>query len=188
MLHIRVIKTKGNSKSVQVYTYRNSKRVIIKHIGSGTTAEKIDALLASARLFISDYTKQDYLFEDIKPTEDTVLLSQCEYIGFYYTYAYDVLRAVQNKIGFTIEIDELLIDLVIMRIFEPTSKLRSIELMENYFGFQHRRQRFYESAQKWLSLKEAIEKRVLHFAKRQYKFDYSLLFYDVTTLYFETFT
>src|SRR5699024_9791259 len=111
-----------------------------------------------------------------------------EYIGFYYTYAYDVLRAVQNKIGFTIDIDELLIDLVIIRLFEPTSKLRSIELMENYFGFRHRRQRFYESAPKWLSLKEAIEKRVLHFAKRQYKFDYSLLFYDVTTLYFETFT
>lgn len=188
MLHIRVIKTKGNSKSVQVYTYRNSKRVIIKHIGSGTTEEKIDALLASARLFISDYTKQAYLFEDIKPTEDVALLSQCEYIGFYYTYTYDVLRAVQNKIGFTIDIDELLIDLVIMRLFEPTSKLRSIELMENYFGFRHRRQRFYESAPKWLLLKEAIEKRALYFAKRQYKFDYSLLFYDVTTLYFETFT
>jgi len=82
----------------------------------------------------------------------------------------------------------LLNDLVIMRIFEPTSKLRSIELMETYFGIKHRRQRFYESASKWLVLKEKIEKKTIDFAKKQHGFDFSLLFYDVTTLYFETFT
>ena len=27
MLHIRIVKTKGNSRSVQVYHYQNSKRV-----------------------------------------------------------------------------------------------------------------------------------------------------------------
>lgn len=75
-----------------------------------------------------------------------------------------------------------------MRIFEPTSKLRSIELMETYFGIKHRRQRFYESASKWLVLKEKIEKKTIDFAKKQHGFDFSLLFYDVTTLYFETFT
>ncbi len=32
MLHIRVIKTKGNYRSVQVYYYRNSQRVIVKHL------------------------------------------------------------------------------------------------------------------------------------------------------------
>src|SRR5690606_16225123 len=67
-------------------------------------------------------------------------------------------------------------------------KLRSIELMETYFGIAHRRQRYYESARKWLDLKESIEKQTLAFARKQYSFDFSLLFYDVTTLYFETFT
>ncbi|MEK0814328.1 hypothetical protein OSI40_25255, partial [Mycobacterium ulcerans] len=67
MLHIRIVKTKGNSRSVQVYHYQNSKRVIIKHIGSGTTNEEIFALEEMARLFIADYTKQLYLFEDSKP-------------------------------------------------------------------------------------------------------------------------
>ena len=38
-----------------------------------------------------------------------------------------------------------------------------------------------------LFLKEKIEKQTLHFAKKQYSFDFTLLFYDVTTLYFETF-
>lgn len=188
MLHIRTVKTKGKSRSVQVYRYRNSKRVIVKHIGSGTTDEEIIALEEMARVFISDYTKQSYLFEESKPNEGAVLISQCEYIGIYYTYLYDVLRAVQYQIGYALEVDTLLNDLVVIRIFEPASKLRSIELMETYFGVRHRRQRFYESAHKWLSLKESIEKQTLGFARKQYGFDFSLLFYDVTTLYFETFT
>ncbi len=188
MLHIRVVKTKGNSRSVQVYRYQNSKRVIIKHIGSGSTVEQINALEEMAWVFISDYTKQLYLFEEIKPKEDSVLVSQCEYIGIYYTYLYDILRAVQHQIGYALTVDLLLNDLVIMRIFEPASKLRSIELMESYFGIKHHRQRYYESAHKWLDLKQQIEKMTLIFASKQYGFDLSLLFYDVTTLYFETFT
>ena len=96
--------------------------------------------------------------------------------------------AVQYRIGYALEVDTLLNDLVVIRIFEPASKLRSIELMETYFGIRHRRQQFYESVRKWLNLKENIEKQTLGFARKQYGFDFSLLFYDVTTLYFETFT
>lgn len=82
----------------------------------------------------------------------------------------------------------LLNDLVVMRLIEPCSKLRSIALLESYFGIKHRRQQYYESARRWLALKEAVEKQTLAFAKKQHGFDFSLLFYDVTTLYFETFT
>lgn len=188
MLHIRTVRTKGNSRSVQVYYYRKGKRVIIKHIGSGTTDAEIIVLNEIARLFIADRTKQTYLFEDSRPNENEILVSQCDYIGYYYTYLYDVLRAVQYKLGYIIEVDTLLSDLVIMRIFEPASKLRSIELMESYFGIKHRRQRFYESTPRWVALKQGIEKRTLNFAKKQFDFDLSLMFYDVTTLYFETFT
>lgn len=187
MLHIRVIKTKGTSRSVQVYCYKNSKRVIIKHIGSGSSDEQITALQEMARVFIAGHTKQSYLFEETKPNEEAVLVSQCDYIGIYYTYLYDVLQAVQHQIGYTLLADSLLNDLVLIRIVEPASKLRSLELMDTYFGISHRRQRFYESALKWLDLKERIEKQTLHFATKEYGFDFSLLFYDVTTLYFETF-
>lgn len=188
MLHVRVVKTKGKSRSVQVYRYRKGKRVIIKHIGSGTTDAQIVALEEMARVFIADFSKQLSLFEDMQPQEDAVLVSQCEYIGIYYTYLYDVLRAVQYQLGYPLEVDMLLNDLALMRIVEPASKLRSIELMDAYFGIKHRRQRYYESARNWLSLKENIEKQTLQFAQKQYNFDLSLLFYDVTTLYFETFT
>lgn len=161
MLPIRVIKTKGRSRSVHVYRYQNSKRVIIKHIGSGTTDEQINASEEMARVFIADYTRQPYLFEEVKPNEEAVLVSQCEYIGIYYTYLYDVLRAMQHQIGYALAVDAMLNDLIVMRIVEPASKLRSIKLMDTYFGIKHLRQQYYQSARKWLDLKESIEKQTL---------------------------
>ncbi|NTW32188.1 MAG: IS1634 family transposase [Bacteroidetes bacterium] len=81
----------------------------------------------------------------------------------------------------------LLLNLVAIRIVEPASKLRSIELLDTYFGIKHRRQSYYQSAPQWLVLKEKIETIVVDFAKKIYDFKFDLLIYDVTTLYFETF-
>lgn len=82
---------------------------------------------------------------------------------------------------------QFLLDLVIMRILDPSSKLRSIELLETCFGIKHSRKSFYKSARNWLSLKEEVEQIVIKFLKENYDFNFELLFYDVTTLYFETF-
>jgi len=187
MLHVRVVKTRGGSHSVQVIRYENSKGVIVKHIGTGSVDEEINALSEIARSYIEELSRQLSLFADVQYSDSIVMLSQCEYLGFYYTFLYDVLYAIQTQIGYTSQIDGMLNDLVIMRIVEPASKLRSIELMETYFGIRHRRQRYYESALKWLNLKDVVEKQTLVFAQKAYDFDFSLLFYDVTTLYFETF-
>ena len=97
-------------------------------------------------MFIVDYTKQTSLFEEYQPNEQDVLLSQCIYLGSYYTFLYDILRTVKHQIGYTLIGDILLNDLALIRIVEPAPKLRSIELMATYFGIQHRRQRSYESA------------------------------------------
>ncbi len=187
MLHKRVLKTKGNSRAVQVIRYKNGKRIIVKHIGSGKSDTEITLLTEMAQQYINDITNQSILFADGKQQEDVLLLAQIEYLGFYYTFLYDVLYDIQSQIGYTHSVDNLLTDLVVMHITEPASKLRSIELMETYFGVKHRRQRYYESALKWLDLKKVMEKKTLQFAQQEYKFNFSLLFYDVTTLYFETF-
>jgi transposase len=188
MLRFRVVYIKGKYRFVQVFRYESGKRVILKHIGSGNTDEEIASLIEIAKVYISDITKQSYLFEEDKPKADAGLLDQFEFIGIYYNFFYHNIKVLQQHIGFGFVADALLNDLVVMRIFDPGSKLRSIELLETYFGIKHRRQRYYESAKQWLILKEKIEKQILNFAKKQYAFDFSLIFYDVTTLYFESFT
>ncbi len=187
MLRVRIISTKVGSRSVQVVRYADGKRYIIKHIGTGNTEEELSALKQVAFSHVEELSRQSSLFPDAKSPGDVMMLNQCEYHGFYYTFLYEVLRIIQARLGYTAVADDMLNDLTIMRILEPASKLRSIDLMESYFGIRHRRQRYYESARRWLELKEAVEKQTLNFARQQYNFNFSLLFYDVTTLYFETF-
>jgi transposase len=75
-----------------------------------------------------------------------------------------------------------------MRILKPASKLRSIAFIEQYFGITHRRKRFYQSIKTYLSCKDAAERAAIAIARDEFAFDFSVVFYDVTTLYFETFT
>jgi hypothetical protein len=186
MLHIRTVITASGNKAVQIIRYAQRRRIIVHHIGSAHDDKELDALLSAAQEWITEQTHQLYIFPD--PNNNSILLlDQSEFLGVYYTFLYDILYKLQQRIGYTILNTPLLNDLVTIRIMEPASKLRSIELIETYFGIKHRRQNFYEAAPKWLDLKHEIEKQTVSFAEKEFSFDYTLLFYDVTTLYFETF-
>jgi transposase len=107
-------------------------------------------------------------------------------LGVKYSFFHNQITILQEIIGLG-DLPSLLKDLVTIRIFEPASKLRSLELMERYFGIHHTRKTYYKMAPGWIEFKDEVERVVMSFAKKCYSFNYELLFYDVTTLYFETF-
>ena len=115
------------------------------------------------------------------------LLARYEYVGVRYAFIYEILHKLLTRFGFTSLDGKLLHDLVTIRIIEPASKLQSLVLIEEYFGITHRRQSFYESLPKFVTLKDAAEKLTVKRAKEEFGFDFSLVFYDVTTLYYESF-
>lgn len=186
MYKIRKIRYSEKSVSIQVYKVENRKRVIVRHIGTARNEQELSDLLVLANDFITKISKQLFLFED-QQAGNVLYVKQTEFIGVYYTFLYDVVSKIVLAIGFDKINNSLLLDLVIMRMMEPASKLRSIELLEEYFGIRHRRQSFYRSAPPWPGLKSKAEGIALAFAKKHYTFNYDLLFYDVTTLYFEAF-
>lgn len=186
MLKFREVKTGSGKTAIQVYYLHNRKRVIVKHLGSASTEDEIAELRQQAEQFISDHSNQFSLFPFSKPGAYSYL-EQYECVGFYYRFFYDTIQRLIAQIGFEKLASDLLKDLITIRILEPASKLRSIELIETYFGIEHRRQNYYKEAKKWISLKNDVLKKVNDFSQKEYGFDYSLLFYDVTTLYFETF-
>ncbi len=186
MLRIRVVKTASGASAVQIVYYRNRKRIVFKHIGSANSAQELASLKMVAHDVIRSYTPEIPLFEEVK-LGNLLHLDKTEFLGVYYTFLYEVISGLISQVGLDKIKKQLLLDLVTIRIVEPASKFRSIELLETYFGIKHRRQSYYESAPQWLVLKDEIEGIVVEFAKRNYGFDFDLLFYDVTTLYFETF-
>ena len=186
MLYIRVVKTSSGSNAVQVVYYRNRKRIIYKHIGSAKTDKELESLRVVAQDFIDNHMPSLPLFQEAK-FDNLLYLDKSDFLGVYYTFFYEVIFGLISQIGLDRIKKQLLLDLVTIRIMEPASKLRSIELLDDYFGIKHRRQSYYKSAPQWLDLKSKIETIVTDFAQRNYSFAFDLLFYDVTTLYFETF-
>lgn len=80
----------------------------------------------------------------------------------------------------------LLLDLAIIRLIEPASKLRSLELPSRYFEIKYS-QRIYRTIPKLISWKADIEQRACSVARQQFKEQFYYVLYDVTTLYFESF-
>ena len=186
MLKFRRVKTSSGKIAIQVYYIHNRKRIIIKHLGSGSTEDELNKLKLQAEQFIIDYSSQLSLFPSAKSGSYSYL-EQYECTGFYYSFYYGTIQRLIAQLGIEDMASSLFKDLIAIRILEPASKLRSIELIEEYFGIRHRRQNYYNEVPRWLSLKNHAIAKVTDFAKREYGFDYSLLFYDVTTLYFESF-
>jgi transposase len=171
---------------VQVYKIENRKRVIIRHIGTARTSTELADLLTLANDFIKTITRQLFLFNEVH-ADNIINIRQTDFIGVYYSFFHELISKLIVQIGFDKLKNSFLLDLVIMRIIEPGSKLRSIILLEEYFGIKHRRQKYYDSAPAWLELKSKAESIAVKFAQEHYDFNYNLVFYDVTTLYFETF-
>ncbi len=187
MYKIRQIKYSEVSVSIQVYKIENRKRVIVRHIGTARNQEEKTDLLSLANDFIEKASRQLHLFETNQVPNNIVYLNQTEFIGVHFTFLYELLSKLITEIGFDKIKNQLLLDLIILRMIEPASKIKSIDLLEEYFGIRHRRQNYYRYAQQWLSLKSKIESISLKFAQAYYDFNFDILFYDVTTLYFETF-
>lgn len=188
MFHVRTTKTASSSTAVQIIRYIDGKTKIIKHIGSGKREEEVIKLKKIAYDLIKKLSNQPGLFDfkDSKPDSKIIQIDESKYLGVRYTFIYEIIDKVFDLFKFDTLDNRLLLDFVLMRIIEPTSKLRSLEFMREMFGITHSQSEAYRQMQKFINLKEKIEELVVDFAKRNLKFTFSVVFYDVTTLYFET--
>lgn len=184
-MKVRVVTTASKARAVQVVRYQNNKRIVLQHIGSAHNDADLEELMMLAEEWIKDLSEQLSIFPDESPNK-LLHLNHCTFIGVQYRYFYGQINQIQDRLGFG-SLHSLLNDLVSIRIFEPASKLRSLELLERYFGIRHSRKGYYKIAPQCIELKEKVENLVVEFAKEYYSFNFDLVFYDVTTLYFETF-
>jgi len=184
-MRIRVVNTGSKAQAVQVVRYQNSRRIVLHHIGSAHTEEELNELKMLAEEWIKDNTSQLSVFPDENPSK-ILHLNYSTFIGVKYNFFYRQIQSIQDMIGLD-DLPTLLNDLVTIRVFEPASKLRSLELLNQFFNIHHSRKSYYNIAPDCINLKNKVEQKVVSFAKDQYSFNFDILFYDVTTLYFETF-
>ncbi|MCF8353250.1 MAG: IS1634 family transposase [Melioribacteraceae bacterium] len=183
--HIRTTKTSSKAKAVQVVRYENRRMIIVKHIGSSHNPDELIKLKLIAREYIDKLTKQPSLFPNEQP-KNLVNIKDFQYLGFRYGLLYETLHGLCKRFNFHRHRNQLLVDLVIARIIQPGSKLQAIEFLKEFLGIEHRREYFYRDLPKMKTIKEPIAQKILSIAKKEFNFNFSLIFYDVTTLYFES--
>ena len=186
MFYLRTTKTASDATAVQVVRYDYRKRIVVKHIGSAHTPEDLLSLKQTARNWIEQETHQQRLFpEETKPFLTPI--EKCVYLDTRYSFIYEILSLFLRLLQFDTFHNQLLLDLVIMRIIQPVSKLESLEYLSEMFGIVYKRGKLYQAIASFSALKNTVEKKTVVFAKQNLSFDFSIVFYDVTTLYFESF-
>ena len=195
MYRVRTVKTSSGAVAVQVVEYFKNKRTVLLHVGSAANEEEISDLKKSALSWIEKNDRQKPLFPLVKNKAESSLISldKCEYLGFRYQLFYDVFWSLSVKFKFHLiaatdaKTVKILNDLVIARIAAPSSKLESFEFISDYFGITHGRRDFYRTLVELPKLKSEVEVKIISVAKKNFGFNFSLVFYDLTTLYFESF-
>lgn len=182
---IRKTKTATGATAVQVVRYEQRKVVVLKHIGSAHTERETLILIESARFWIEKEWPQRSLFSQ---SNHLLHLDHARFVGVRFAFAYEFLHRLIKICGFANFGSQLLLDLVIMRVFEPCSKLQSLVLLKRYFGIEHTVRTLYRTLPRFASLKEKAERASIALATEKLGASLAFVLYDVTTLYFESFT
>jgi hypothetical protein len=190
VLKVRTTQTGSGYTAVQVVYTRDRRIKVVKHLGTAHDENELKRLVASGEQFVLAHAPTPLFPEHFNigsPGSQIVALENLSFTNTYHLFAHEFLDHFYALNGFGALNDPLLRDLAIMRILEPTSKLRSIELCNKFFGTTYTRNGVYKRLPDIRLLKPAVEKAAVSYAQQNLEFDFSVVFYDVTTLYFETF-
>lgn len=184
-LTIRKVRTASGAIAVQIIRYSQGKRIIVRHIGSSHTDEELAVLCQEAEIQKEQLSLQPSLFSIIEKTPKLLHEEYLQLSSVTHCFAYKALKKCSQLCGLGF-LHSLYQDLALMRIVEPASKLRTIELLANYFHISYAERSVYRLLPKLLEHKNTIEDAAYHIAKEHFEESFALVLYDVTTLYFES--
>ena len=183
---IRKVKTHSGSTAIQVGSYRGKNFILKKHIGSAKDTEKIKELIFLAKEYIRSHSSQ--LTLNFNPRSEEILFKRGVKVKkACLQTAYDYLDCVYGFLGLKHLHSSVLKHFSIIRVLEPASKIKSIALLDKYFGIHYSKTTAFRELTKLVTLKEDVVKAAIAYTQTHLHFDFSLVFYDVTTLYYETF-
>lgn len=186
-MFIRKKQNKSGSISVQIIDTSGKANHLIKTIGSTKDENQLKELLKEAHQFVSKYRKQEEL--ELSYKEDEKFLNTLK-IGLRNISMIGpdlILGKLYDEIGFNEIEEELFKDLVISRIVFPLSKLKTTEYLLRYKNKELEVDKIYRYLDKLESKQKPIVEQIsFNHTVKLFKGTLSIVFYDVTTIYFES--
>ena len=184
-MFVRKKPNKSGIISVQVIAKIKGKSKLIKTIGSSSDALEIDKLVKEGHQYIAQFGGQKTLnFSDEASLYKSILesISSHTEVGTQY-----LLGRIFDDIGFNVIEGDLFRQLVLSRLIFPVSKMKTSDLMDRYLGKDYPVQQIYRYMDKFHSeRKELVQQISYQHTKKILRGKVNIVFYDVTTLYFET--
>ena len=170
--------------SVQVITKENGKSKLVKTIGSSSDTNIISDLVKQGHQFIASFGGQWTLdFSD----GSSLLKSVFQSIISHTEVGTELLLGkIFDSIGFRAVDDAIFRQLVLSRLTYPASKLKTSDYLDKYHDMDYPVQQIYRYMDKLHSTqKELVQQISYEHTKKILGGEVNVVFYDVTTLYFE---
>jgi len=189
-MFVRKKKNPSGVVSVQIIDKSTGKYRFIKSVGSANEPSAIEELIRQGEKWISAHLGEVDMFEHAtKQVEEKqvaeYLLSNVENILLNGTQL--ILNKVFKTIGFDKIDDQILRHLVIARLSQPMSKSATVDYLKSYFDEDIQLHKVYRYLDKlYNTQQEQVQQISVEHTRKVLGGKIGLMFYDVTTLYFET--
>jgi transposase len=185
-MFIRKNKNRTGSYSVQIISKSSGKYKLVKTIGSGTTEQELQKLTYLAKQEIERLSQQPKLFVSETDTIVENIFSSLNNASVRTIGPEIIFGRIYDSIGFGEIKEELFRFLVVSRLVFPLSKLKTVEYLYRFQGISIDIDAVYRFHDKLSNkLKDKVEKISYAHTLKVLRNNISVVFYDMTTLYFE---
>ena len=185
-MFIRQKKNKSGSISIQILIKENGRNRLIKSVGCSTDPKELTIINERAKQELERLRGQSSLFVFEKDIHIESFISELSNAQIRTIGPELVFGKVYNHIGYNKINSDLFRHLVIARLAFPLSKLKTIEYLYRYQGIIFDLDTVYRFMDKLNSeLKDQVEQISFKHTLKVLNGNLSIMFYDMTTLYFE---
>jgi len=184
-MFVRKLKHKNGRTYIQAVEKVNKKYVVRCSFGSANSDKDLEELISKAEKWMKSYMGiQELDFENERMLYHDFLSS----ITSHKLIGLDlVLGKIFDEIGFNKIEDELFKDLVLYRLVYPKSKLKTTEYLYRFANKTYSEDDVYRYMDKlYNTQKEQVQQISYDHTLQILPHGISVVFYDVTTIYFET--
>jgi transposase len=185
-MFVRQKPNRSGSVSIQVVDKSNGYR-LVKTMGCAKDPEQICRLVELGKLFIARRSGQYPLFPAEQQSNALTLdvVRTLENASIRTMGPELILGKLFDEIGFGIIPEELFRDIVVARLAYPSSKLKTVDYLIRYRGKSVSVQEIYRFLDRLKERYAQLAQRVAYEYSCRILQNVSVVFYDMTTLYFE---
>lgn len=182
-MFVRKKRNKSGVISIQVIDKSSGKYKLIKTIGSSDNGAEVARLYQEGMDYVKHFQGQqtiNFFDQDFKKTvKQSIKNIAIEGVNL-------LLGKIYTDIGFDQVNNELLRPLVLIRLSHPASKLKTSKHLKRYFSIDIKEDRIYRYLDTlYKDHKEELQQISFNHTKKVLGGIISVVFYDVTTIYFQ---